>query len=219
VSRAGFTLVEVVVALLVAGLVAAAGYGLVAAAADARTAAVSAAAAYVPAPAARAALDGWLRHASLWEGSGPFHGRDRRAGPLPVDELSFPVEDGGALYPGRRRVRLWIERDATRARHGLLAEVAPAAPWTADRTDTLVIAAAAVGMNVRYRSRTETREQWVDGWDSDVVLPDAVELTVHGAPERANDPLGDGLDDVLRIPLAVPLRPAVRAEEVARGRD
>jgi len=211
--RAGFTLIEVIVALVVSGIVAAAGYGVLAGAADGRAAVAREREAKLPGPAARAALDGWLRAAALWEGSGEFRGRDRRVGPLPLDELSFTVEDGGALYPGRRRVTLWIERDANRPRHGLLAEIAPADRGGAVRTDTLSVAPQAAGLNVRYRTLVRMRDTWLDAWESAHLLPEAVEVTVLPAAQRTNDPAGDGLPDVLRLRLAVPLRPAPPREE------
>jgi prepilin-type N-terminal cleavage/methylation domain-containing protein len=215
--RAGFTLIEVLVALVVSSVVAAAGYGVLAGAADGRAAIAREREAKLPGPAARGALDGWLRGAALWDGSGAFRGRDRRMGPLALDELSFTVEDGGALYPGRRRITLWIERDPTRPRHGLLAEVAPADRGGAVRTDTLSIAPAAAGLNVRYRTVVRMRDAWLDGWDSDGLLPEAVEVTVLPAPRRADDAAGDGLPDVLRLPLTVALRPAPPQPEGGRA--
>ncbi|MBW3570967.1 MAG: prepilin-type N-terminal cleavage/methylation domain-containing protein [Gemmatimonadetes bacterium] len=215
IRRAGFTLVEVVVALVVGGVVAAAGYGVLAGVADGRAAVARDRAERIPGPAVRGALDGWLRAASLWEGSGPFRGRDRRIGPLSVDELSFTVDDGGALYPGRHRLTLWIERDRTRQPHGLLAEIAPAERRDGERTDTLSLAPAAVGLDVRYRAKVRRKDAWLDAWDSERTLPEALELVVLPAPERANDPAGDGLPDALRLPVAVPLRPApMRPERI-----
>ncbi|HEX6367414.1 MAG TPA: prepilin-type N-terminal cleavage/methylation domain-containing protein [Longimicrobium sp.] len=211
--RAGFTLIEVIVALVVSGVVAAAGYGVLAGTADGRAAVAREREARLPGPAVRGALDGWLRSAALWEGSGPFRGRDRRIGPLPVDELSFTVDDGGALYPGRRRVTLWIERDRTRRPHGLLAEIAPAERRDAERTDTLELAPTAAGLNVRYRAKVRMKDAWLDGWESERVLPEALELEVLPAPERVNDPAGDGLPDALRLALYLPLRPSPLEKE------
>lgn len=204
-------------ALVVSGIVAAAGYGVLAGVADGRAAVARERAERLPGPAARGALDGWLRGAALWEGSGEFRGRDRRIGPLPLDELSFAVEDGGALYPGRRRVTLWIERDPTRPRHGLLAEIAPADRGGAVRTDTLAIAPDAVGMNVRYRAVVRMRDAWLDSWNSARLLPDAVELVILPAPQRADEAAGDRVPGVLRLPLVVPLRPAPPMPEDGRA--
>jgi hypothetical protein len=205
------------VALVVSGIVAAAGYGVLAGVADGRAAVARERAEKLPGPAARGALDGWLRGAALWEGSGEFRGRDRRVGPLPLDELSFVVEDGGALYPGRRRVTLWIERDRNRPRHGLLAEVAPADRGGAVRTDTLAIAPDAVGLNVRYRTVVRMRDAWLDSWDSARLLPDAVELVVLPAPQGVETDVVDAMPGVLRLPLAVPLRPAPPMPEDGRA--
>ncbi len=204
-------------ALVVSGIVAAAGYGVLAGVADGRAAVARERAEKLPGPAARGALDGWLRGAALWEGSGEFRGRDRRVGPLPLDELSFVVEDGGALYPGRRRVTLWIERDRNRPRHGLLAEVAPADRGGAVRTDTLAIAPDAVGLNVRYRTVVRMRDAWLDSWDSARLLPDAVELVVLPAPQGVETDVVDAMPGVLRLPLAVPLRPAPPMPEDGRA--
>ena len=213
--RAGFTLVEVVVALVVGGVVAAAGYGVLAGVADGRAAVAREREAHLPGPVVRGALDGWLRSAALWQGSGPFRGRDRRIGPLSVDELSFTVEDGGALYPGRRRVTLWIERDRRSTPRGLLAEIAPADPRIGERSDTLELARAAVGMNVRYRANVRSNDAWLDGWESERALPEALELSILPAPERVNDPQADGLPAVLGLPLRLPLRRAAGQEEDA----
>jgi prepilin-type N-terminal cleavage/methylation domain-containing protein len=213
-DQLGFTLIEVIVALVVSGVVAAAGYGILAGVADGRAAVAREREARIPGPAVRGTLDGWLRAAALWEGSAPFRGRDRRVGPMSLDELSFAVEDGGPLYPGRRRVTLWVERDRTLPLHGLLAEIAPAERRDGERTDTLALAPTAVGLNARYRARVRMKDAWLDGWDSGRTLPDALELSVIPAPELANDPAGDGLPDVLRLPFTVPLRPSPLREEV-----
>ena len=76
------------------------------------------------------------------------------------------------------------------------------------RTDTLSIAPKAAGLNVRYRTVVRMRDAWLDGWDSDRLLPEAVEINILPAPQRADDVAEDGLPDVLRLPLMVALRPA-----------
>ena len=204
-GRRGFTLVEVMAALTVAGLVLGAAYGIVGAVADARTRTGAERAAALPGPAARAALEGWLRSAAIVEGAGPFVGV-RGGGEPPRDALSFTVEDGGALHPGPRRIRLWIERGAGAARTGLLAEVASLRPLDGEPPDTLALAPAAAGLRARYRTRLREQEAWLDAWRSDVALPRAVELAILPAPEAAADPEAGGLPRVLRMPLVIPLR-------------
>ena len=192
-------------ALLVAGLVLGSAYGVAGAVADARTRAVAERREALPGPAARAALDGWLRSAAILEGAGPFVGLDRGGAP-PQDAVSFTVEDGGALHPGPRRIRLWVDRSAAAPRRGLLAEVAPLRATDDDPVDTLVVSAAAAGLRARYRTTVNDRTVWLDAWRSATLLPEAVELTVVPAPEAAADPNAGGLPRVLRLPLLVPLR-------------
>ncbi|HEX8696821.1 MAG TPA: prepilin-type N-terminal cleavage/methylation domain-containing protein [Longimicrobium sp.] len=201
---AGFTLVEVLVAMVVTGIVIGAAYGVLRTAADARTRVERERQEALPGPAARAVLDGWLRAAAMVEGGGPFVGRDLRDGPLEVDALSFAVEDGGALYPGPRRIRLWVERGLYAARPGLLAEVAPLRPG--EPAETLSVAPAAAGLSVRYRTIVQGYERWIEAWASDSVLPEAVELRVLPPPLLAADPGAGGLPGVLRLPLVAPLR-------------
>ncbi|HEU0300270.1 MAG TPA: prepilin-type N-terminal cleavage/methylation domain-containing protein [Longimicrobium sp.] len=196
----GFTLVEVMVALLVTGLVLGAAYAILGAVGDARIRTSAARSEALPGPAARAALDGWLRSAAVLEGAGPFVGLDRGE-PLPQDALSFAVEDGGALHPGPRRIRVWVQPGA-----GLLAEVTPLRPLEADPADTLLLAPAAAGLQARYRTRSKDELVWLDAWRSDEALPEAVELAVLPAPEAAARADAGGLPRVLRIPLLVPLR-------------
>ena len=203
-SRAGFTLVEVIVAMAIVGMVIAAAYGIVGAVADARSRTIAARGEILPGPAARAALDAWLRGTGPVEGAGPFEGIDRGEAYLPDDVLSFGVEDGGALHPGPRRIRLWVERRPG-FRSGLLAELAPLRTGGEDGTDTLVLAPAAAGLSARYRTRIRGVHTWVSAWKSDSVFPDAVELVVHPAPQAAARADAGGLPRVLRLPIVAPL--------------
>jgi prepilin-type N-terminal cleavage/methylation domain-containing protein len=209
--EAGFTLVEVMVALVVAGLVLGAAYGVLGAVAGARARAVDARSAALPGPAARATLDGWLRSAAIPGESDPFVGI-HRGGAVPDDALAFTVEDGGVLYPGPRRIRLWVERG-----RGLLAEVAPLRRG-GDPTDTLELARAAAGMRLRFLTRAREQPAWVNAWISDTALPEAVELTLVPAPEAAADPRAGGLARVLRLPLSIPLRANPDASDATERR-
>jgi hypothetical protein len=200
-------MIEVMVALVIAGVVVSGAYAMAGATADARARTERERAEAFPGPAAREALDGWLRAAALLEGAGPFQGLDRADGPFPRDALAFVVEDGGALHPGPRRVRLWVERDPRGGRAGLLAELAPLRLDDRGGVDTLLVAPDAVGLEARYRTRVGREDQWVGAWSSATMLPDAVELTVVPPPESAaNENAGRRFPRVLRLPLVAPLR-------------
>lgn len=201
---AGFTLVEVMVALVVSGLVLGAAYGVVGAVAGARERVATAREAALPGPAVRAALDGWLRSAAPLDDRYPFAGIDRGEG-LPNDLLEFTAEDGGVLYPGPRRIRLWVERA------GLLAEVAPLGPG-GDRTDTLPLAPGAAGLQLRYRTRSRGEPLWVGAWRGQTTLPEAVEITLVPRADA-----GD-LPRVLRLPILIPLRWNPDASDATDGR-
>lgn len=197
----GFTLVEVMVALAVAGMALAAAYAVLASVADARTRAAAGRSAALAGPAARATLEGWLRAAALAEEDDAFLGTPGGAPERPLDALDFAVEDGGALHPGPRTVRLFVDPE-----RGLLAVLAPRDAWSAERPDTLAVAPAAGGLAARYRTRLRGRPAWVRAWRSDDELPEGVELTLHPAP-------GAELPPVLRLPLAVPFRHRPDASE------
>jgi len=207
-AAAGFTLVEVLVAIVVAGAVSAAAYGVVGSLAASRSAAERGREAAIPGAGARETLQEWVRAAALFDGSGRFDGADRRSAGVPRDELGFAVEDGGALRPGPRRIRLWIGRSSF-GPSGLLAEVSSLGP-RAEPAETLVVARAAGSLDVRYRFTLRDRQVWTDAWASDSVLPEAVELRVAPAPEFAADPRAGGFPDVLRLPVRVPLRPGLQ---------
>lgn len=218
IGSAGFTLVEVVVALAVSGMVVASAYGVLSAAAGSRARVERERAESLTGPAARAALEAWLRAAAGVEGGGPFVGRDFRSGPVELDAAAFAVEDGGALRPGPRRVRLWVETDGRAPRRGLLAEVSSLRPG--EPAETLSVAPAAAGLSLRYRTVVQGHERWIDAWAADTLLPEAVELRVQAPPERVGGTgprAADRLPDVLRIPLRVPLRSRTDVAEVRRA--
>ena len=216
--RGGFTLVEVLVALAVSGIVVAGAYGVLGAAAGSRARVERERAESLAGPAARAALEGWLRAAARVEGGGAFLGRDFREGPVELDAAAFAVEDGGALFPGPHRVRLWVETDGRAPRRGLLAELSSLRPGEA--AETLSVAPAAAGLSLRYRTVVMGHERWIDAWAADTLLPEAVELRVQARPEGVGGagPRAPGrLPDVLRIPLRVPLRSRIDVTEARRA--
>lgn len=203
-AAAGFTIVELLVALVITGMVLSAAYAGLHVATDAGVRLRRQRALALGGPAAREALQEWLRAATLAGGSEPFVGvpGHHTDGP-PHDEISFAVTDGGVLRPGPQRLRLWIARDSAGAQRGLLAQIVPIGRTADVRPETLEVARAAVGLAIRYRVPAAAgRRQWVDAWQSATHLPSAMELRIVGAAEGSRAP---ALPPVLTLPLRVPV--------------
>jgi len=180
-SVGGFTLVELLVALAVAGIVALAAQQLLATALDARARSRTQRELALSAAARRAALEAWLRGATLSVPGEPFIGRPGGDVGWPADELVFAVADAGALYPGPHRIRVWVDRNPALApEDGLAVELLPL-PAGSGPADTLVLAPAAARLRIRY---LDAPGVWVDAWDSatDGRLPLAIELRIATVP-------------------------------------
>jgi prepilin-type N-terminal cleavage/methylation domain-containing protein len=201
-SRRGFTLVELLVALVVSALVVSVAFRAVTVATDATARMREDRHGALRAGAARAQLDLWLRAATFLDGAEPFVGQRgaQRDGP-PLDELTFAVADAGALRPGPRRVHLWIGRDSAGLRSGLLAELTALSGHDAIAAETLVVAPTAAGLRLRYRGRFAGREGWAGEWASSTLLPAAIELRLLPASGSTRAPL----PPILEVPLTVPL--------------
>jgi prepilin-type N-terminal cleavage/methylation domain-containing protein len=197
--RGGFTLIELLVALVIAGVVALGAHAAVSLAMDVVTRRSAAAEPVLRGHGTRQMLEGWLR--SAWLAGGPLVGSDRREGSFQIDELSFAVADGGVLFPGPARIRLWVDRDPTTARWGVVAEVLRSRGG-APHADTIVLAPRARELAIRYRVQLAERSVWVDSWASATQLPEAIELQIGGAAENdassADAPL-------LYVPMIVPI--------------
>jgi prepilin-type N-terminal cleavage/methylation domain-containing protein len=210
-ARHGFTLVELLVALVVSALVLTAAFRSVGVAADATSRVREDQRGVLRGGATRSQLDRWLRSATLLDGAEPFLGQAgaRRDGP-PLDELTFAVADAGELRPGPRRIRLWIGTDSTGKRGGLLAELVALDGQVPSVAETLVVAPAAAGMRLRYRGRFAGRDGWAGDWASSARLPAAVELHLLPAPGAPGG--RGGLPPILTLPLVIPLGQVQEAE-------
>ena len=192
--RRGFTILELVIALAIGGIVVLVAFGAVSVATDAATRLRGAQRTSLGSLSARATLEGWLRAATVAPGTAPFvgvrsTGLDRRD-----DEVAFAVLDGGPLYPGPRHIHLRLDDDPDTPARGLVAELRPLRGGT---VDTLQVAAEAEGLALRYRAAAAGRSRWQDAWRSDRELPAAVELRLQLASrDGAASPL-------LALPLVV----------------
>ena len=179
--RRGFTMVELLVALAVAGLVVLAAYGVVGFATDASRRLRDGRREALSVVNSRATLAGWLRGATVLDGAVPFVAVRRGSSERPLDEVTFAVEDGGPQHPGPHRIRLWVNREPTRAR-GLVGELTPVRNGAFAAAETLsVVPGEAVGVRLRYRTRVQQREVWVSEWSSAKLIPDAVWVEVVDA--------------------------------------
>lgn len=189
---AGFTLVEVVVALAIGGLVSltaavtAVSVPDIAGQAEARLIDVQRAA------AVRGQLRRWLR-ASYASGDSTYEARFLGVdGPEPgTDALQFPVVDPTATISGRASIVLAVRQDAV-GQSSLVAEIQP----DIGEPRAIQLARGVTGLEARYLYAVSTEPRWFAGWSSEVERPIAVRLWIHGAD----------LDNLLRLPLTVWLR-------------
>lgn len=202
----GTTLIELLVALVVTGVVALAAHATIGAVDDARTRADQRRERVFGAAAVRATVEAWVRGAALVPGAPPFMGRPVREGGLHLDRIQFSTWDGGALWPGPRIVRLRVDHDPATPERGLVAEIGPLVAGTAARFEVLELAAVAVGLEVRYQTIRDGVESWVSAWDSDERLPRAVSLRLMSAAARGIGRAGGGgLPPLLELPIVAPV--------------
>ncbi len=193
-ARAAFTLVELLVTLVVAGITATAAAAVVASLTDVREAVRRSGDELTSAHAARETLQAWLHAAALAAPPEPFIGVARREEPIARDELSFDVSDAGVLHPGPHRVHLWTGKSERVGEAALYAELWPRSG--SREVDTMLVVPRVAGLAVRYLGRAGTRDDWRDWWSAGDTLPVVVELHLLG--DRAFP-----LQSVLRAPLVV----------------
>lgn len=195
-NREGFTLMEMVIAIAMASVVALFVHRglheleeMTARAAERREAAAHAA-------AVRRQLVGWLRGAHLGTepAAGAFEGRDgadARVGSSD-DRLAFPTLAPDPFRAGEARVQLGISRGPGTSATGLVARLS----YGRDNAGPLLpLVPQATGFDVRYLFDPGDGPRWTNDWVSSARLPAAVELRLSG----------DSLPPLLRFPILVTL--------------
>ena len=197
-ARAGMTLLELVIALVVAATAMAAGYSALGSMVDHRARAVHATDAIARGAAVRWMLESWLIGARLTpEGSVTFRGLDGETmDHMPDDELTFLTTAPTPLGAAETVVHLSVERDSQPPNRGLVADLSV---WNGLGARRVVIDSMATGLTLRYVTGVLGQRQAVPSWISSSVLPAGVILTLTAAH-------GDSLTDALRLPIVVPLR-------------
>lgn len=215
-AAAGFTLLEMVVALAVTGLAVSAAYAGLASLADARRTSRAASEPLAAAAARRRALTGWLRSAYFLFGS--THLQD---GATSRDAVSFAVPDGGPLHPGPHRVDLYVDLNPTTSARGLVAVLTPLRGASPGPPDTVVLAPEATGAEIRYRVQERGERRWVVRWQGDdqgrATLPDAIRVRltatarIHLGPGSGGAGPGRAEGEIaplMAVPIVVPLEAA-----------
>jgi prepilin-type N-terminal cleavage/methylation domain-containing protein len=188
----GFTLIEVVVALAVGGLVALTAAATAASVPDLAGRADARLTRTLRSVAVRTQLREWLRASYAASDStfgASFTGVD---GPRPgTDALQFPIIDAAETMQGRASILLAIDRGAD-GRPALVAEIEP--EHGTPRQIELV--PGAHSLEARYLYVLSGEPRWFLGWGSRVERPVAVRLWIDG----------EDLDPLLRVPLTVWMR-------------
>jgi prepilin-type N-terminal cleavage/methylation domain-containing protein len=193
VTRRGFTLLEVLVALVAAATVAllvhrgTAEVGALAARAAERRAAAAEAA------AVRRQFAGWLRgtYVDPTRPDRRFEGTDGGEETQGGDRLRFRTSTASWGRTGSLQVALAVEPGA-----GLVADVVDETePGAAAAARRVPLVPGATGLEMRYFLDIPGDRRWVRAWSTSVRLPRAVEVRV----------LGDSVPPLLRAPLVVAL--------------
>jgi prepilin-type N-terminal cleavage/methylation domain-containing protein len=176
-QRAGMTLLEVIVALTIAGSALASGAAVLGFLTDqqARTGTQT----LVSANAVRATMRDWISEAQLTtEGDAEFRGRPTRGtgSSSDSDELTFVTSAPTDVSASGTIVRLYVASADSAAGRGLMAELKP---WRhAGAPITRSLAPNATAMHVRYLASLSGRRSWLDSWATTSVLPAALELRI-----------------------------------------
>ena len=212
-ARKGMTLLEVVVALTVAGAALAAGALVLGFLTDQqdRTGVQEIASAN----AVRTMMRDWTSAARLTtEGDAEFRGaRVRRLGEVAQPgmrddaELIFVTTAPTRVAPSGgeagTRVHIYMERNETALVKGLVAELTP---WRRSGEPVVVsLAPEAAGFEARYLGSLFGRRSWQDSWVSASVLPAAVELRVLYDTTRVAPSDDRAAHALLALPMSISL--------------
>lgn len=198
-NRAGMTLIEVLVGLVIVALVLAAGYGALASVIDAKEHAAKSVNPATRAASARDVLAGWIAGARVTGkiGDPTFAGVDR--GPA-WDELTFLTTSAPPFSRSQTLVRLYLHVGGEPPDTGLVAELRE---WRGDRSARVLLVPGAIGFNARYAGWTDGALVWQADWVSAERLPAAAELTVRLASR-------DSVSGLVELPLRIRLEAAER---------
>jgi prepilin-type N-terminal cleavage/methylation domain-containing protein len=194
-GTAGMTLIELLVAMTIVGLVLAFGFGALTTALEQRERAERSVSEVVRAAAQRRTLVAWIQDAWLSPAGGTaFYGTDAKHAGLPDDRLSFVTAAATPLGAAYTLVELYVDREPRTPERGLVAELLEPGRAEVRRVE---IDPRVTGLDVRYLTSAGGEPRWVASWTSAVALPPGLELRLSSA--------NAALPDLLRLPLRIAL--------------
>lgn len=198
-DRAGFTLLELIIGITIAGMAVATGYSALATMMDRQHLAQARLTQAIVSSNTRSTLRAWLGGGRLMvdEGGPSFTGIDGNESGRSNDVLTLLT---GADTPMGYDVmlKLYVDRDPETPDSGLVASFEH---WRGSERRTLVVDDRVTSLDIRYHSPGLAigENGWVPSWISRTVLPRAMEVALSG----------DSLPPLLRLPMLIPLE-AVR---------
>jgi prepilin-type N-terminal cleavage/methylation domain-containing protein len=194
--RRGLTLIELLVALAITGLVMSAGYSALSTMVDHRTRVMTSTEAVASGAEKRRMLIDWLRGARLnIEGSANFEGLPGEVEDRPDDALTFVTNTPTPIGSDETIIHLYIDRDDKTPEIGLTASLTDRRGGAARRVE---IDRRITGLQIRYLSGIFGKRAWLDSWVSTTVLPSGVKVV-------ASSEQPDSMPSLLRPAIVVPL--------------
>jgi hypothetical protein len=188
------TLLELISALVVGGLAVTIGFGVLRSRQEFGARIVAFYDGAVTDDQIRATLHLWLATAYMRpDRSSEFRGVDGKHEGM--DDAEVALETTSARLGQSVAIRLMIDRDPKTRERGLVVELIDSGAYTPERIE---LAAAAVGLRIRYLSGLPSDTTWFPSWISKTVLPRGIEIVVQAAHP-------DSLPLSLRRPIRMPI--------------
>lgn len=197
----GLTLIELLVAMTIAGITLAAGYGMLTTLLDNRERLQEASERAARASALRHSLISWLEGARVTRDAGGarYRGIDGTRDDRPDDEITFLTSAPTPLGSAETIVRLFVDHDEETPEAGLTAQFTE---YLGVRSVTVELASEVEGLDAEYFSRVLGADRWMPSWISSSVLPVAVRVSL--IPGDTGD-----VPALLQLPVVVPTMAAL----------
>jgi hypothetical protein len=180
-NRAGMTLIEVTLALLLVSGALVTGYELYDALQRTSTALDTSLSGLMEESAARSLLSSWVRRPVLRSGQAGFLGFDGRWDGAQDDRLELWVRGGTPAHQALTRVNLFVDRDDATPQEGLVASLTTPG---AGRPVLIELAGSVGSLDIKYVPSSEGGSRALSSWQSQSVTPRAVIVELGPAPGR-----------------------------------